>query len=118
MSSDRVSCCVPGCRHSASHITFPQCIEAMCEDHYALASPAARARRARSEERLRSLQERWDDEAYFDRLVACGKYLKLCGTLSLAAENAERAWRAIKSEVCIAAQSRGSAEEVRIADAA
>ena len=110
MFSDRLTCCVPGCAHTASRVTLPECIEVMCEAHYALASPAALARRARSEERQRALQERWQDEAYFDRLVASGKYLKMCGMLSLASENAERAWRDVKAEVFAAARGRGLAE--------
>jgi hypothetical protein len=112
MFSDRLTCCVPGCAHSASRVTLPECIEVMCEEHYALASPAALARRARSEERLRSLQQRWDDEAYFDRLVASGKYLKMCGMLSLASEKAERAWSDVKAEVIAAARAPGVAAKV------
>jgi hypothetical protein len=106
MFSDRLTCCVPGCAHSASRVTMPDCVEVMCEAHYALASPAALARRARSEERLRSLQQQWDDDAYFDLLVASGKYLKMCSTLSLASEAAGRAWRELKTEVLAAANSR------------
>jgi hypothetical protein len=112
MFADRLTCCVPGCRHSASRISMPECIEVMCEDHYALASPAALARRARRDERLRSLQRCWEDDAYFDRLVASGKYLKMCGMLSLAAETAERAWSDVKAEVFDAARSRRGAENV------
>jgi hypothetical protein len=84
----------------------------MCEEHYALASPASLARRARSEERLRSLQQRWNDDSYFDRLVASGKYLKMCGMLSLASENAERAWIEVRAEVLAAAKSHRRAEKV------
>jgi hypothetical protein len=91
---------------------LPECVEVMCEEHYRLASPAALARRARNEERLRSLQQRWNDDSYFDRLVASGKYLKMCGVLSLASENAERAWIALKAEVLAAAQSHRLAEKV------
>ncbi|MBV8851022.1 MAG: hypothetical protein JOZ16_15715 [Methylobacteriaceae bacterium] len=106
MFSDQLRCCVPGCTHSAARVSLPNCVEVMCEAHYALASPAAQARRARSEERLRVLQQRWNDPAYFDRLVADGKYLKMCGTLSLAAENAKRAWTDVKAEVLAATKSR------------
>ena len=91
---------------------LPECVEVMCEEHYALASPAALARRARSEERLRSLQQCWNDDSYFDRLVASGKYLKMCGVLSLASENAERAWIGVKAEVLAAAQPHRFAEKV------
>jgi hypothetical protein len=112
MSSDRLSCCVPGCVHSASRLAVPDCVEVMCEEHYALASPASLARRARSEERLRSLQQCWNDEAYFDRLVASGKYLKMCSVLSLASENAERAWIEVRAEVLAAAKSHRLAEKV------
>jgi hypothetical protein len=112
MFSDRLTCCVPGCRHSASGVSMPECIEMICEQHCALASPAALARRARREERLRALQERWDDDTYFDGLVASGKYLKMCGTLSLAAESAERAWTDVKAQVFAIAQLRGVGERV------
>lgn len=112
MFSDRLTCCVPGCGHSPSRVSVPECIEVMCEAHYALASPTARARRARRQERLRSLQERWDDGAYFDRLVASGKYLKMCGMLSFAAETEERAWMEVKAEVLAAARSRGAGEKI------
>ena len=112
MFSDRLSCCVPGCTHSASGLKMPECIEAICEHHYALASPPALARRARAEARLLALQKYWDDEAHFDRVVASGKYLKLCSTLSFASEAAERAWTEVKSEVLAAAGSRHSAERV------
>jgi hypothetical protein len=94
---------------------MPDCIEVMCEAHYALASPAALARRARREARLRALQQSWDDDAYFDRLVASGKYLKMCSTLSAASEAAERAWREVKSEVLAAADSRAFAEPLSAA---
>jgi hypothetical protein len=94
---------------------MPDCVEVMCEAHAALASPAARARRARSEERLRALQQSWEDDAYFDRLVASGKYLKMCGTLSAASEAAERAWTELKSEVLAATTSRSWAEPVNAA---
>lgn len=116
MFSDRLTCCVPGCAHSASRVCRPDCIEVMCEAHYGLASPAALARRARTEERLRALQARWHDDDYFDRLVASGKYLKMCGMLSLAAETAERAWIEVKAEV-VAAASRGLAAEANAAAA-
>jgi hypothetical protein len=112
VSSDRLSCCVPGCAHSASRAVLSECVEVMCEAHYALASPAALARRARSEERLRSLQQRWNDDGYFDRLVASGKYLKMCTVLSLASENAERAWIGVKAEVLAAARPGRIAEKV------
>ena len=87
----------------------------MCEEHYALASPTAQARRARREERLRSLQQCWNDDAYFDRLVASGKYLKMCSVLGLASENAERAWRDIKNEVLSAAKSQDVTEKLSAA---
>jgi hypothetical protein len=112
MFSDQLRCCVPGCAHSAARVTLPECVEAMCEAHYALASPAAQARRARREDRLRALQQIWDDDAYFDRLVASGKYLKMCSVLSLAAENAEQAWSEIKAEVLAAAKPHASTEKV------
>jgi hypothetical protein len=111
MFSDRLICCVPGCEHSASRLTMPECIEVMCEEHYALASPAALSRRSRTEGRLEALRQRWDDDAYFDRLVASGKYLKLCSVLSLASEAAERAYADVKAEV-LAAAPRASAEKV------
>ena len=112
MFSDRLSCCVPGCTHSASRLKMPECIEVICEHHYALASPAALARRARAEARLLALQKYWDDGVHFDRAVASGKYLKLCSTLSFASEAAERAWTEVKAEVLAAARSRHSAERV------
>jgi|SRR4030081_3578232 hypothetical protein len=112
MFSDRLICCVPGCTHSASRLTMPECIEVICERHHALASPAALARRARTEARLKALQRCWDDDAYFDRLVASGKYLKMCSTLSFASEAAERAWTDVKAEVLAAARSRHSAERL------
>ncbi|GAC1336509.1 MAG: hypothetical protein NVSMB26_23180 [Beijerinckiaceae bacterium] len=77
----------------------PACLEILCEQHHALASPAALARRERAEARLRLLQECWDDDAYFDELVASGKYLKMCGTLARASEAAERAWENVKADV-------------------
>jgi hypothetical protein len=110
MFSDRLICCVPGCTHSASRLTLPECVEVMCEAHYALASPQARARRARSEERLRAIQARFDDEAVFERAIAAGKYLKLCSVLSAASDKAERSWHDVKAEVLAAAQARGAAE--------
>jgi hypothetical protein len=94
---------------------MPDCIEVMCEAHYALASPMALARRARREARLRALQQSWEDDAYFDRLVASGKYLKMCSTLSAASEAAERAWHEVKSEVLAAADSRAFAEPLSAA---
>jgi hypothetical protein len=113
MLSDRLRCCVPGCAHSAARVSVPECVEVMCEAHYALASPAAQARRARREQRLRALQQIWNDDAYFDRVVASGKYLKMCSVLSLATENAERAWGDIKNEVLgAAATSRDVGEKV------
>ena len=115
MRSDQLRCCVPGCGHSAARVSFPECVEVMCETHYALASPAAQARRARREQRLQALQQCWNDDAYFDRLVASGKYLKMCGVLSLASENAERAWSDIKDEVLSAAKSQDVAEKVSAA---
>jgi hypothetical protein len=87
----------------------------MCEAHYALASPAAQARRARNEERLRALQNCWNDGAYFDRLVASGKYLKMCSVLSLASENAERAWSEVKAEVLAAATADAVPEKAAAA---
>jgi hypothetical protein len=87
---------------------MPDCIEVMCDQHYALASPNAVARRARSEERLKALQQCWDDDSYFDRLVASGKYLKMCSTLSLASDTADRAWRDLKAEVFAASKPRVS----------
>jgi hypothetical protein len=112
MFSDQLRCCVPGCAHSAARVTVPGCVEIMCEAHYALASPAAQARRARREDRLRTLQRIWNDDAYFDRLVASGKYLKLCSVLSFATENAERAWGDIKDEVLSAAKAPDVTEKV------
>jgi len=113
MRSDQLRCCIPGCDHSPTPVSLPECIEIMCEEHYALASPAAQARRARREKRLRVLQQCWDDDSYFDRLVASGKYLKMCSMLSLASEKAERAWNEIKTEVLDAAGSRGIVDKVR-----
>jgi hypothetical protein len=98
--------------HSASRVAVPDCVEVMCEEHYALASPASLERRARSEERLRSLQQCWNDDTYFNRLVASGKYLKMCSVLSLASENAERAWIEVRAEVLAAAKSHRLAEKV------
>jgi hypothetical protein len=112
MFSDRLTCCVPGCTHSASRLKMPECIEVICEHHYTLASPATLARRARTEARLQTLQKCWDDDAYFERLVASGKYLKLCSTLSFASEAAERAWTDVKAEVLAAARSRHFGERV------
>jgi hypothetical protein len=91
---------------------MPECIEVICEQHCALASPTTLARRARREERLRALQKHWDDDTYFDRLVASGKYLKMCGTLSAAAESAERAWMDVKAEVFAIAKLRGVGERI------
>lgn len=108
--SDRLTCCVPGCAHTATRRMMADCIEMMCDEHYALASPSAVARRTRSEERLKALQECWDDDTYFDRLVASGKYLKMCGTLSLASDSADRAWRNLKAEVLAASKPRASAK--------
>ena len=65
MFANQLSCCVPGCVHRAARVGLPECTELMCEAPYALASPSAQARRARREERLRSLQQCWNDEAYF-----------------------------------------------------
>src|ERR1700712_3083186 len=112
MFSDRLTCCVPGCGHSASRVSTPECIEVMCEDHYALASPAVLARRARREERLRALQQRWEDDAYFDRLPASAKHPQKCGRLSFAAEPAERAWMEVKAEVFAAARSPSAGEKI------
>jgi hypothetical protein len=98
MLADPPRCIVPGCSCLTSREALPACLEVLCEQHHALASPAALARRERAEARLRVLQERWDDDAYFDELVASGKYLKMCGTLARASEAAERAWENVKAE--------------------
>jgi hypothetical protein len=45
-------------------------------------------------------------------LVASGKYLKMCGMLSFAAETEERAWMEVKAEVLAAARSRGAGEKI------
>ena len=116
MFSDRLICCVPGCAHTAAPVSRPDCVEVMCEAHYTLASPAAQKRRARQEGRLRALQQCFDDEAAFDRLIASGKYLKLCSMLSLAADNAERAWLDMKAEV-LAAANAGRVSEAAAAAA-
>ena len=112
MISDLLACCVPGCGHAASRLKMPAAVEVICEAHYALASPTTLARRARREERLKALQARWDDATYFDRLVASGKYLKMCAVLSLAADSAERAWMDVKVEVMAAARPRRFARKV------
>ena len=115
MFSDRLVCCLPGCTHTALRLRLPECIEVMCEDHYRMASPEALARRARSEERLRALQSRFDDEAAFERVIAAGKYLKLCGMLSAASEKAERAWQDVKAEALTAATIGASAQVAALA---
>jgi hypothetical protein len=52
---------------------------------------SARERKLRAEKRLRALRALWDDPERYDRIVASGRYLKLCALLQFASEAVERA---------------------------
>lgn len=41
---DRIPCCVPFCKRTASRAKFPEAAEIICGKHYRLASPVLRQR--------------------------------------------------------------------------
>jgi len=51
--TDRIPCCVPYCRRTASRAKFPHCSEIICGKHWRLAPAAWRRRRSRLARRYR-----------------------------------------------------------------
>jgi hypothetical protein len=90
-------CCFVLCESSAAiHSGFG---EAVCAGHWELASVRTRRRVLRTASRLRRLEQLWTDLGSFEKLVAEGRYLKLCTLLDYAAEQAEVSWSRLKLEL-------------------
>ena len=66
-----------------------------------MATPSSLQRKLQTGARLQWLRTRWDDSEYFDRVVASGRYLKLCEALRWAEEIDEQAWTGVKQAIMI-----------------
>jgi hypothetical protein len=73
-------------------------LESIAPEHYHLVSQSARRRKLQTQKRLAWLKERWNDEAYFEAVVASGRYLKFCTMIEWASDNDDRASRRIDEE--------------------
>lgn len=86
-----------------------RCFDALCEDldlfcesNIDLASPAAIRRKQQMQSRLAFVQTLWNDANRFDRIVASGRYLKLCHLTEWISDCDEQAWARVKSEILAA----------------
>ncbi len=98
-----LSCCAPRCTCTVDGFSCDS-VEVICPTHYETASASARLRKASTERRLTWLQEKWDDQDFFEAAVAKGYYLKFCNLIAWATDNDEAAWQRIKREVIAANQ--------------
>lgn len=85
-----IPCCTGGIAHGGEFI---------CERHLQMAIPSSIQRKLQTGARLQWLRSRFDDEDYFDRVVASGRYLKLVEALRFAEETDEAAWGAVRSTI-------------------
>jgi hypothetical protein len=93
-------CCFPLCEGLAAiHSGFG---DSVCAPHWELVSERTKQRVLRSASRLGRLEQLWADLGSFERLVAEGRYLKLCSLLDYAAEQAEASWSRLKLELFVA----------------
>ena len=89
----------PGIACCARGITYDS--EFICERHLQMATASSVQRKLQTGARLQWLRSRWDDTEYFDRVVASGRYLKLCEALRWAEEIDEQAWTGVKQAMVI-----------------
>ncbi len=73
--------------------------EFICSRHFKYASADSRERKRQTGARLQWIRERWADDAYYNDVVASGRYLKLCEVLRWAEDNDELAWQHLKAEI-------------------
>ncbi len=83
-------------------------IDLFCESHIELASRAAVQRKEQMQRRLAFVQMLWNDTDRFDKVVASGRYLKLCNLTEWISDYDERAWERVKSEILAARQENAA----------
>lgn len=85
----------------------------LCSEHYLSASRNTRRKHIRALFWQAVIQKCFSDSAIYDRIVASGRYLKLCIMLNEAARRVDEAWRSIVLEATTAAQKGRSKTRVR-----
>ncbi|HEY5226367.1 MAG TPA: hypothetical protein VIJ06_06205 [Methylovirgula sp.] len=81
---------------------FCEDIDIFCEANLNLASDAAVQRKQQMQRRLAFVQDLWNDADRFDKIVASGRYLRLCNLTEWISDSDERAWERLKTEVLAA----------------
>jgi len=73
--------------------------EFVCERHLEMASASSLNRARQTGARLQFIRACWSDDDYYERVVASGRYLKLCEALRWAEDSDEEAWTRMKREI-------------------
>ena len=92
-------CCIAGCPALVLKPSQGTGQERLCRDHLALAPPRTRERMLRAQIRLIHLEAKFQDEAYFEDLVASGRYLRFCALLGYATDVCALTWERTKHEI-------------------
>jgi len=87
---DHLACCGLGMTNGA---------EFVCERHLQMAPASSLNRVRQTGARLQLIRARWNDDDYYERAVASGRYLKLCELLRWAEDSDEEAWTRMKREI-------------------
>jgi hypothetical protein len=91
-----------GSQTTGSLDIFCEDIDLFCEANLNLASDAAVQRKQQIQRRLAFVQDVWNDAERFDRIVASGRYLRLCNLTEWISDSDERAWERLKTEILAA----------------
>ena len=105
--SSQPRCCIPGCNTIVPEPSAAGLDERLCRRHLDLASRRSRDRMLRAQIRLIHLEARLHDDAFFQRLVASGRYLKFLALLGYASDVCASRWATAKREVLAEVARRG-----------
>ncbi len=97
-----ITCCLPACPNEGIAGALTDGCEALCEEHFLMASPASRRALGRALTRLHRLEQSWGCEETFQRIVTRGRYLQFCALLEAAHDAVDRAWARVKLEASVA----------------
>jgi hypothetical protein len=81
---------------------FCEDVDVFCEANLNLASEATLRRKEQMQRRLSFVQDLWNDAERFDKIVASGRYLRLCNLTEWISDGDEHAWERVKAEVLAA----------------
>lgn len=110
--TDRIPCCVPFCRRTASRDRFPDCDEIICGKHWRMASKKARSFKVKAEKELRRWEAKCEaiEADCADRPIHTGDHERFrvaAAARQKAWDRAVRAWERCKRQAIEAGMGIG-----------